>query len=126
MGKRGQYKESDKELIYQKILEMSKKQLKHHSSVIVDGTFYKEELRNQFLDLSNELAVPIRWIEVTADEEVIKERISKKRKYSEADFSVYEIVKASFDPLENDHLKLNSSELELDKMVELAMNYIEV
>jgi predicted kinase len=94
--------------------------------VVVDGTFFKQTLRQPFLELADSMGSPIYWVEITADESVIKERVSQKRAYSEADFDVYLKIKAGFEPLEEEHLRLQSDQLTVEKMVERTKSYYEL
>ena len=66
---------------------------------------------------------PIFWVEITADEPVIKERVSKKREFSEADFDVYLKIKETFEPLEQDHLTLRVDQYTLEEMIERTKSY---
>ena len=74
--------------------------------------------------MANQFDVPIKWIEVCADDIVIRKRISKKRKYSEADYDVFQVIKASFEPVLVDHIKLYSDREKAEEMIDKAIHYI--
>ncbi|MEL7250893.1 MAG: ATP-binding protein [Bacteroidota bacterium] len=124
LGLRGKYDPATKELVYQRLLELTKEQLQHGDSVVVDATFYTPVLRQPFIDLANELEVPARWIELEASEEVIRTRVSFKRPDSEADFSVYLDLKEQYTAPSCPHLKMRSDELLLADMVKRAKSYL--
>ncbi len=117
LGLRGQYDEDTKNKVYKALLEQAKTALEEGQVVVVDGTFFKKELRRPFLELSEVADSPIRWIEIKASESVIKERVSQSREYSEADFDVYLKIKKAYEPLEEKHLVLHSDEDPIDEMI---------
>ena len=124
MGKRGQYSSRDKEEVYRKLLRKTANALKKGGHVVVDATFYKEAYRRDYRELAGEMRVPINWIEITADEEVVRERTRQKRAYSEADFQVYKKIRSEYEPLDSVHLTLRSDLLDVEEMVSLAMEYL--
>lgn len=124
LGKRGQYDESTKAMIYAKMLKKTESILHDGDSVIVDATFYKEGLRKPYRALAKKYKKPIFWIIVAAEEAIIRERVSKKRQYSEADFEVYLAIKDAFEPLEDRHLVLRSDQCSVIEMVEKARAYL--
>lgn len=124
LGRTGLYAERDKKWIYNKLAEQVRTELEVGNSVIVDGTFYKESLRDKFKELAREHEVPVKWIEIYAREAVVKERISKTRRYSEADFSVHQKVKVDFDHLKEKHIRLHSDREPMEEMIRKAIDYI--
>ena len=123
-GKRGKYDTASKAAVYNELINRTEEYLKNRQQVIVDATFYKNILREPYMALAKKYDVNIKWIELKADEKTIKKRVGKKRKYSEADFEVYQKLKAIYEPLEMDHLVLWSDQLTLDEMVEQARRYV--
>ena len=101
-----------------------KKILQQGKKLIIDATLYKDVLRQPFEKLAKQFKIPINWIELKAGESIIKERVSKKRQYSEADFEVYQKIKAIYEPLSQNHLILWSDVLSLDEMVKKAREYL--
>ena len=92
--------------------------------LFVDATFYRQELRRQFEDLAKAEKRPFHWIQIQADEALIRERVSKKRAHSEADFEIYKKVKTQYEPLQHHHLVLWSTNNNLDEMVTVAKYYL--
>lgn len=105
MDKHEQYDEKDKVLIYDEMFDRTKSELREGKSIIVDGTFYKSKLRERFKELAREYDTTVKWIEVYANAETVKERISKRRPYSEADYDIYQKIKTEFEPMETEHLQ---------------------
>lgn len=124
LGMQGQYSEEAKAQVYTSLLAHTRDRLSKGETVIVDGTFYKEELRQRFIALATHFALRIHWVELRAGEAVIKERVSKKRQYSEADFAVYEKIKALYEPLQDEHLVLDTDRLTLDEMTAQIAAYV--
>jgi len=125
MGVRGQYDEATKNQVYEKMLQQTELVLKKQGRVVVDGTFYKEPLRAPFRSLGVQYYQRMYWIEIKAAEKVIKKRVRKQRTYSEADFEVYQAIKALYEPLKDKHLELYSDQQSLAEMVERTWNYLD-
>lgn len=123
-GKRGQYKETDKASIYDELLRLAGAELRQGRSVIIDGTFYKSKLREPFEALGRQHHVTTLWIEICAAEAVVRERVSKKRAYSEADYAVYRKIREEFEPPEEDRLQLYSDRDSLEVMLGKTLEYM--
>ena len=65
-------------------------------------------------------------IEVTATEDIIAGRVNKPRENSEADFDAYLKVKEQFEPLDKEHLVLNSTNDNIESMLQEAQNYLNI
>jgi len=122
-GKSQKYEEN-KTFIYDEMLTLTKLEFEKGKSVIVDATFYKKKLRKRFKDLAQEYEVTVKWIEVFAGEEVVKKRVSKKRRYSEADYAVYQMIKSQFEPMQEEYMQLFSDQEETPVMIEKAIKFI--
>ncbi len=120
----GKYTYQDKLKIYEEMVRLAGNSLKEKEIVIVDATFYQQSVRNLFFTLAKDLVVPVFFIEVFADEALIKERLKNPRKYSEADFKVYEKIKEDFEPIAEPHLKLQSNDENIETMLNIAIQYI--
>ena len=123
-GKSQQYDKENKALIYDEILKLTSLEFEKGQSVIVDATFYKQKLRKRFKVLAQEYDTSVKWIEICAGEEVVKKRVSKKRRYSEADFAVYQMIKSQFEPMEEKYIQLFSGQEEMPDLIEKAIKFI--
>lgn len=101
---RGNYTEKAKEKVYTAMLKLAVSRIESGESVILDGTYYKEKLRRKIVNKAQELHLIPHFIQVKADEEVIRERMSPARKESDADYDVYLNIKSQFEPLCSYHL----------------------
>lgn len=115
------YSESEKDAVYKALLKKMQEAIDRRKDVVVDATFYRNEIRDKFI---SNIKGQIHFIEVWADEEIIKERLKKTRPYSEADFKVYEIIKQQWEPLQQPHLKLKSSNDNINDRLQKALNYL--
>jgi predicted kinase len=120
----GKYTPEDKLLVYNAMLREAAWKLEQKESVVVDATFYHHSMREMFVRLARAYNVPLHLIEIFADEIVIKERLKSPRKYSEADYSVYEKVRDDFEEITMPHLVLESADNNIDEMLTKARAYI--
>lgn len=64
-------------------------------------------------------------IRLTADESLIKNRLSKKRPYSDADFRIYQQLKSDFETIQGDHLVLDSTNTSIEEMKRKSREFID-
>lgn len=114
------YTDHNKEAVYLFILSKIRK----GKSMIVDGTFSTEKTRNLFRSKAKEMEHSFFLIELTTEESIVKGRVSKKRKWSDADYDVYLKIKQQYEPIRKEHLILDSGSLTLEGMVERTLIYI--
>ena len=126
LGKQGQYDEASKDQIYRALLNHAIESIKRKRTVIIDAMLYKNTLREPYLKLAEDRGIPIIWIELKANERVVRDRVRRKRTFSEADFSVYQKIKKIFEPLTWNHLTLFSDQLSISEMVRKTMKYLEL
>jgi predicted kinase len=124
MNARGKYTFEDKLSVYRKMANDADQALRQGESIIVDGTFYHHKMRDLFTSLAASHHAPIHFIEITAREEIIKERLAKPRRESEADYDVYQFVGKQFEQPEMPHLKIESDRSNIKEMLAEATNYL--
>jgi len=120
----GKYSYEQKLTVYKAMLAQTAQILEENKSVVVDATFYHHTMREMFIRLAQGYNVPIRFIEIVANETVIRERLNKPRRYSAANYTVYEQVRDEFEPIVTPHLTVESTDGNLDSMLETAKHYI--
>lgn len=118
------YSDDEKKLIYKKMYDIMYDFLHSKNHLVLDGTFYKAELRNSFIEEAQSIGKSINFIEIQADEELIRERLSHKRSVSDADFEIYQRIKEEFEPFRKDHLVLRSTNENINEMLNAAMGYL--
>jgi predicted kinase len=124
LDRQGKYSDQAKLEVYQVMIRLMEDAIVNQQNVILDATFYKEDVRNLFIKKATQLDSTLFWIEIKAAEFVIKYRLSKKRRDSEAGFDAYLKVKSEFEPLTDEHLTLYSDLEELKEMLNKALVYI--
>lgn len=117
------YSSKEKLFVYDEMLDQMEQAVKQKKPVILDATFYQDAIRNKFLKAAGN---NISFIEVKADESVIKERLKQKRVNSEADFNVYKIIQSQFEPMKEPHLILHSTDDNITDMLNEAITYLRV
>ena len=117
------YSEEEKDAVYAAVLDKTKGLVQRGNDVVVDGTFYKREFLEQF-GREPELLDSIRFIEVQAEENVIRQRLARPRIDSEADWSVYKKIKKQWLPKSVRRLVLQSTDENLEEMLGEALKYL--
>ncbi len=120
----GKYAEEDKLTIYKEMEKRADIELQNGKKVVLDATFYLRKMRKRIIDLAAKQSVPICFYLIEADENITKERLSKPRKYSEADYGVYELIREKFEPHNGPHLKLQSTQNNISEMLKKAIHYL--
>lgn len=119
------YSEKEKQDVYDTIIVQAAQALQQKKSVIVDATFYKNALRIPFYALAETNKIPVYIFYITAAEALIKERTSKTRPDSEADFTVYLKLKDSFEPIDKPFNTLISTDHNIDVLLSNALTYLQ-
>ena len=84
------YSSESKALVYNEMLRRTIETAKHGKEVVVDATFYMNNLRKKFAGEVWKLA-DVFWIEVIADENLVHEIVTQRRAGSDASFDVYQL-----------------------------------
>ena len=119
------YSEQEKAAVYNVMLEKMKRAVKQNKNVVLDATFHNNETRKPFTQAGKKKD-RICFIEITADEDLISRRLQKERAYSEADFEVYKLIRRQWEPLNEPHLMLESTDENIDSMLQKAAAYLEI
>ncbi len=114
------YSDQEKAMIYARMLEIMTEVLRQKKNLVLDATFHKKQSREPFLKKGKASIV-----EVWADEEIIRQRLQKSRPFSEADFEVHKLIKQEWEPLEAPHLVLESTDENIEVMLQEALKYLE-
>ncbi|QEC69187.1 ATP-binding protein [Panacibacter ginsenosidivorans] len=116
------YSIKEKLSVYNEMLAQMQKAIKQNKNVVLDATFYTNDIRKKFIDeVKNKDLV---FIEVTAEEPLIRERLKRPRGDSEADFEVYKKINQEWEPLHENHLILTSTDDNIKDMLEKTADYL--
>jgi predicted kinase len=124
MGMMGKYQKQYKFKVYEVMIQEAENYLKKDLTVVLDATFYLKAIREKVAEIAKVYGAVCIPILVEAEEAVIKERLSKPRVDSEADWEVYQKLKTEFEPLDGPLLTLRSDNENIDAMIDQAMQYI--
>ena len=124
MFKSRTYSEQEKAAVYNEMLEKMKEAVSQRRNLVLDATFNKNETRNMFIQEMKGKG-KIFFIEVWADENIADVRLKESRAYSEADFEVYKLIRQHWEPLIERHLLLESTDENIDKMLQKAAEYLQ-
>ena len=72
------YSDKEKEIVYREILEKTKRAINENTNVVLDATFYKNDIRNRLLEEIKNSA-EISFIEIRANEDIIMQRLQKRK-----------------------------------------------
>jgi predicted kinase len=123
-GAWNKYSTASKESVYDALFEETRRNVLSGNTVVVDATFYRKKHRDKFIKEAKRLAVRCKLIEVRAMEKTIRQRVSKPRADSQADFEVYKKIKGEFEPVTEDHLVLFSDKGDISAMLVKAAAYL--
>lgn len=115
-----EYTDQEKKVVYREMLKEMNRAVEQKHDLVLDATFHKKETRDLFIKEA-EGKETVFFIEVQADEAVIKERLKKARPYSEADYDVYRMISQKNEPLSEPHLILQSTNDNIAEMLEKAV-----
>ena len=118
------YSLQDKFAVYNEMAIRTGEYLQKGKTVVVDATFWLQSMRELFEKVAKRHSTVIAFILITANEDLIKERLSSPRKDSEADFEVYKKVKDEFQELTTPHLTLESGTGNIETILQKAVAYI--
>jgi predicted kinase len=124
MGASGRYSFEDKLVVYTQMAKMTERFLDEDKVVVIDATFYHPAMRNMFLAIAEQRDIDIYFIQITAKESLIEERLKKPREDSEADFQVYKDIREQLQQMTNPHLNIESTNENIESMLDDAIEYI--
>jgi len=119
------YTDEEKMKVYDVMLKVMKNAIQQNENLVLDATFYTNSIRNKFNEVAEEFKTKIIFIEVRADQKIIKERLGISREHSEADYPIHLQIKEIFEAMESDHLIIESTQDNIKEMLDLALNYIQ-
>jgi len=115
------YSDLEKAEVYKTMLRKMKEAMVEEKNLVMDATFHKNETRALFKKNTKD---KIHFIEVCADEAIIKERLKRSRPFSEADYEVHQLIQHEWEALVEPHLLLESTNENIDDMLQIATQYL--
>ena len=117
------YSKKEKLAVYNEMISQIGEAIRQHKDLVLDATFYKNDIRKRFLNEA-ENNNGIVFIEIRAEEDLIRERLKRPRKHSEADLKVYQKIKKQWEPFKETHLILQSTDDNIRDMLEKTADYL--
>lgn len=114
MISRPSYGKHEKDMVYGLLFSMAEMMLRDGKSVLLDGTFYRADLRKRAGEIAAKTKSEFRVVEVVCDEEKIRQRLDKRCSAacascaSDADFAVYQKIKKIFEPISGKHAVIDT------------------
>lgn len=119
------YTEEEKQAVYAELVRRAGEALQTGRDAIVDATCYKKENREALLKLALERNVRAYIIVCALSEEETRRRLARRGpgSMSDADYQTYLKLRASFEPVLEDHLELDCS-LPMKDMLQQVRKFI--
>jgi predicted kinase len=124
-GLRGDYRKDSIAAVYEEMLKVARSGLSNGRHVVVDGSFSSRSFREAVRELASDTGARLKVIRMVADEETTLARVGRKRVHSEAGPEAYRLLKENFDPVQGDHLMLDSSRANVGTLLRRAVRYLE-
>ncbi|HEX7004253.1 MAG TPA: AAA family ATPase [Trueperaceae bacterium] len=124
LGLKGDYRMETISEVYRVMLKRAGAALESGGTVIVDGSFSNHRFREQAAAAARAAGADLVLIHMVANEETTLERVGRKRKLSEAGPEAYALLKERFRAVEGEHLRLDSSETPVWRLVRQAEEYV--
>ena len=118
------YSDAEKEVVYNEMLNATMYALNNNKKVVLDATFYTKAIRDKF-EKHIKNTSDICYIEIVADEEVIRKRLLNKREDSDADYFIYKLLRNDWEPVTEEHLVLQSTNDNINTMLLKAFHHIQ-
>jgi len=119
------YSVEEKTKVYNAMAAQAEELLKEGRNVILDATFFHREYRNMMRGIAGRHGVKIHVVCCVLGEYEAKNRITQRKKgVSDADYEVYLKLKKEFEPIEGEHLEVDTS-LPLKKRLDIVKEFIE-
>ena len=124
MEAQGRYAFEDKLNVYEHMACSAATALRQKHPVVVDGTFYCKPMREIFFTLAKLMHLKHAFIEIIADEDVIKKRLDQGMASHAANLSVYRLVKSQWEEPDATYLVVESKDGNIEEMITMAMQYV--
>ena len=118
------YSPMEKATVYTAMMERMDHSLRAGQTVVLDATFYKEDMRADFVKAAHAVNSKVLFIEVRANKSVVRDRLSQVREDSDADYKVYLKLRDLYEPIKEPHLVLHSDKNDVEELVSLAIAWV--
>lgn len=123
LGLRENYAQEIRQQVYNHLFAWAFEALDDQQGVIIDATFSEQHYLDQLMLQAKQKEWVVNFIEMTAKEDTIRQRVSRDREDSEAGWEVYLKMKETYDPIQEPHLTFNSTHQSVKEMIERTIDY---
>lgn len=123
LGLCGNYSDAGREAVYREMMRCMEEGMMLHRDMVLDASFHRKAARREFQEAVGSREKTF-FIEVRADEALVRERLKKPRADSEADFEVYRKIRTGWESPEFPHLVLVSTDDNIDELLAKAADYL--
>ncbi len=110
MFSKPKYTQEEMQAVYQEMFKQARAQL-GNSTIVLDATFKDHKNREDARLLAESLNHPFTLVHTTCDEDVLKERITRRSNdASDARFEQYLQTKAAFEPIHHVHVSIDTTQ----------------
>ena len=119
------YRRRERKLIYDILFLLAKYLCNSNVSCILDATFSKERSRQEIRNKLNPCSKEISIIECICPEDIVIARLNRRKyDFSDADFSVYKNMKRIYEPVEEEHVIVDTSKSSIIDIERIAKNIL--
>lgn len=123
-GLSGDYSKESIAAVYREMMIRARRHLADGAKVVLDGSFSNRRFRRQARELAESCVVPLSLIHMVANERTSLRRVGRRRRLTEAGPEAYRLLRQNFDPVEGEHLTLDSSTTRVKGLLEQALRYL--
>ncbi len=106
------YTEEEKEQVYGTVFLLADYLIKADVNVIIDGTFYRDSLRNRARKIAKKRGKRFFLIETRCSEDIVLKRLEGRKRNirspSDADVEVYYKIKGLFEEIQGEHIEIET------------------
>lgn len=103
------YSKSESQRVYDELMERSEAELRSGTPVVMDATFNLKVGRDNAVEVADSAGVNYQILKVTCDEDQVRKRIKQRDGKSDADFSIYQKIRDSFEPIQRSYETIDNS-----------------
>jgi predicted kinase len=105
-----EYSSEETAAVYDEVLRRARQELTTGESVVLDGTFRTERLRERAADVAGGQGAAFELVAVDSEESVVRRRIAERNgDASDADFEIYGVIAEEFEPIDCEHATVDNS-----------------
>jgi hypothetical protein len=115
------YRRHEKRLVYETMLLVARYLFNANVNCILDATFSREITRQEVRSKLGLAREQFRIIECICPEDIVMTRLKqRKNDFSDADCSIYKMMKRNYEPIKGEHTKIDTQRLSDTEIRRLA------